>query len=328
MTAILIVGGAGFIGSHTAKVAAAAGLTPVVFDNLSSGHDWALRWGVFERGDLADQAAIVAAIRRHDVKAVIHFAGFIEVGESVRNPSKYLRGNLVNTLNLLDAMVETGVRDIVFSSTAAVYGVPAHVPIREDHPLVPVNPYGESKLAVERALAAYETAHGLRWAALRYFNAAGCDPDGQIGEAHAPESHLIPLAIAAALGQRGPLQVFGTDYPTPDGTAVRDYVHVLDLADAHLLALRHLAQDRGSFAANLGTGRGHSVSEVIAAIERLSGRPVPRTLAPRRAGDPPMLVADPTKASELLGWRPRHPDLDTIVSHAWAWHGKQPSRAS
>jgi len=328
MTAILIVGGAGFIGSHTAKPAAEAGLAPVVFDNLSSGHEWALRWGVFERGDLADQASIVAAIRRHDVKAVVQFAGFIEVGESVRNPSKYLRGNLVNTLNLLDAMVETGVRDIVFSSTAAVYGVPAHVPIREDHPLVPVNPYGESKLAVERALAAYETAHVLRWAALRYFNAAGCDPDGQIGEAQAPESHLIPLAIAAALGQRGPLQVFGTDYPTPDGTAVRDYVHVLDLADAHLLALRHLAQDRGSFAANLGTGRGHSVSEVIAAIERLSGRPVPRTLAPRRAGDPPMLVADPTKASELLGWRPRHPDLDTIVSHAWAWHGKQPSRAS
>ncbi len=328
MTAILIVGGAGFIGSHTAKVVAAAGLQPVVFDNLSSGHEWALRWGVFERGDLADQAAIVAAIRRHDVKAVMQFAGFIEVGESVRNPSKYLRGNLVNTLNLLDAMVETGVRDIVFSSTAAVYGVPAHVPIREDHPLLPVNPYGESKLGVERALAAYETAHGLRWAALRYFNAAGCDPDGQIGEAHDPESHLIPLAIAAALGQRGPLQVFGTDYPTPDGTAVRDYVHVLDLADAHLLALRHLNGDEGSFAANLGTGRGHSVSEVVASVERVSGREVPRTLAARRAGDPPRLVADPTKASELLGWRPRHPDLDTIVSHAWTWHLRRSSHTA
>jgi UDP-arabinose 4-epimerase len=323
MSSILIVGGAGFIGSHTAKVASEAGLQPVVFDNLSSGHEWALRWGKFERGDLADQASIVAAIRRHDVKAVMQFAGFIEVGESVRNPSKYLRGNLFNTLNLLDAMVETGMRDIVFSSTAAVYGVPVHVPIREDHPLLPVNPYGESKLGVERALAAYETAHGLRWAALRYFNAAGCDPQGLIGEAHGPESHLIPLAIAAALGQRGELQVFGNDYPTPDGTAVRDYVHVLDLADAHLLALRHLESGLGSFAANLGTGRGHSVSEVAASVERVSGRPVPRAIAPRRAGDPPVLVADPTKASELLGWRPRHAELDAMVAHAWAWHEKR-----
>jgi UDP-glucose-4-epimerase GalE len=319
MASILVVGGAGFIGSHTARAVAEAGLQPVVFDDLSSGHEWALRWGAFERGDLADRAAIVAAIRRHDVKAVMQFAGFIEVGESVRNPSKYFRGNLVNTLNLLDAMVETGVRDIVFSSTAAVYGVPVQVPIHEDHPLLPVNPYGESKLGVERALAAYETAHGLRWAALRYFNAAGGDPQGLIGEAHAPESHLIPLAIAAALGQRGPLQVFGNDYPTPDGTAVRDYVHVVDLADAHLLAVRHLERGLGSFAANLGTGRGHSVSEVVASIERVSGRPVPRAIAPRRAGDPPVLVADPTKASQLLGWRPRYPELDTMVSHAWAW---------
>ncbi|HXJ22481.1 MAG TPA: UDP-glucose 4-epimerase GalE [Polyangia bacterium] len=326
MSSILIVGGAGFIGSHTAKVAAEAGLTPVVFDNLSSGHEWALRWGVFERGDLADQASIAAAIRRHDVKAVMQFAGFIEVGESVRNPSKYLRGNLFNTLNLLDAMVETGVRDIVFSSTAAVYGVPVHVPIREDHPLSPINPYGESKLGVERTLAAYETAHGLRWAALRYFNAAGGDPEGLIGEAHGPESHLIPLAIAAALGARGPLQVFGNDYPTPDGTAVRDYVHVLDLADAHLLAVRHLQSGLGSFAANLGTGRGHSVAEVVASIERVSQRAVPRAIAPRRPGDPPVLVADPTKASELLGWRPRHHELDTMVSHAWAWQARRASQ--
>jgi UDP-arabinose 4-epimerase len=328
MSSILIAGGAGFIGSHTAKVVAEAGLQPVVFDNLSSGHEWALRWGVFERGDLADKASIVAAIRRHDVKAVMQFAGFIEVGESVRDPSKYLRGNLFNTLNLLDAMVETGVRDIVFSSTAAVYGVPVHVPIREDHPLLPINPYGESKLGVERALAAYETAHGLRWAALRYFNAAGGDPQGLIGEAHGPESHLIPLAMAAALGERGPLQIFGNDYPTPDGTAVRDYIHVLDLADAHLLAVSHLQRGLGSFAANLGTGRGRSVSEVVASIERVSHRAVPREIAPRRPGDPPVLVADPSRAIELLGWQPRNPDLDTMVSHAWAWHARRSARAA
>jgi UDP-arabinose 4-epimerase len=327
MSAILIVGGAGFIGSHTAKLVAQAGLKPVVFDNLSSGHEWALRWGEFERGDLADPQSIVAALRRHQVTAVVQFAGFIEVGESVRNPSKYFRGNFVNTLNLLDAMVETGVQDIVFSSTAAVYGVPERVPIQETHPLVPVNPYGESKLGIERALAGYGVAHGLRWAALRYFNAAGADPEGLIGEAHSPESHLIPLTIAAALGQRGPLQVFGDDYPTPDGTAVRDYVHVVDLADAHILALRHLERGLPSFAANLGTGRGHSVSEVIASVERVSGRPVPRTLAPRRPGDPAVLVADPTRASELLGWRPRYVDLDTTISHAYAWQLRRAASA-
>jgi len=328
MGSILIVGGAGFIGSHTAKVVAEAGLTPVVFDNLSSGHAWAVRWGAFEKGDLSDRASIVAAIRRHQVTAVMQFAAFIEVGESVRDPRKYFQNNLVNSLNLLDAMVETGVRDIVFSSTAAVYGAPIRVPLSEDHPLQPLSPYGDTKLAVERALAAYGRAYGLRWAALRYFNAAGCDPGGALGEAHQSESHLIPLAIAAALGDRGPLQLFGTDYPTPDGTAVRDYVHVLDLAAAHLLALRHLAADGDSFAANLGTGRGHSVAEVIASVERISGRTVPRTLAPRRAGDPPVLVADATRASQLLRWTPAHPELDTMVAHAWAWQSGRALRAA
>ena len=317
---ILIVGGAGFIGSHTAKLIAASGRKPVVFDNLSSGHRWALRWGVFEEGDLADRAAIDAVLERHDVEAVIDFAAHIEVGESVRNPRKYFRNNLVNTLNLLDAMVDKGVKQIVFSSTAAVYGDPIAVPIPEDHRLLPVNPYGESKLFVERTLRWYGEAYGLRWAALRYFNAAGADPGGEIGEDHAPESHLIPLAIKAALGQRGELQIFGTDYPTPDGTAVRDYIHVVDLAQAHLLALDHLAAEKGSFAANIGTGVGHSVREVLAAVEQVSGRPVPRREVGRRPGDAPALVADPGRVQQLLNFRPQYPDLLTIVEHAWNWH--------
>jgi UDP-glucose-4-epimerase GalE len=323
LSSILIVGGAGFIGSHTAKLVAAAGHTPVVFDNLSSGHRWALRWGVFEEGDLADRDAIDRVLARHDVEAVIDFAAHIEVGESVRNPRKYFRNNLVNTLNLLDAMVDKGVKQIVFSSTAAVYGDPLTVPIPEDHRLLPVNPYGESKLFVERTLRWYGEAYDLRWAVLRYFNAAGADPGGEIGEDHAPESHLIPLAIKAALGQRGELQIFGTDYPTPDGTAVRDYIHVVDLAQAHLLALGHLAAGKPSFAANVGTGAGHSVREVIAAVERVSHRTVPRREVGRRPGDAPSLVADPRLAQQLLNFRPQHPDLSTIVEHAWKWHASR-----
>jgi len=320
---ILIVGGAGFVGSHTAKLVAASGRTPVIFDNLSSGHRWALKWGAFEEGDLADRAAIDRVLARHQVEAVIDFAAHIEVGESVRNPRKYFRNNLVNTLNLLDAMVDRGIKDIVFSSTAAVYGDPLSVPIPEDHRLLPVNPYGESKLFVERTLRWYGEAYGLRWSALRYFNAAGADPEGEIGEDHSPESHLIPLAIRAALGQRGELQVFGTDYPTPDGTALRDYVHVVDLAGAHLLALAHLAAGKGSFAANIGVGQGHSVREVIDTVEKVSGRAVPRREAARRPGDAPALVADARRAADLLGFRPRYPDLPTIVEHAWKWHASR-----
>lgn len=316
---ILIVGGAGFIGSQTAKAVAAAGAEPVIFDDLSSGHRWALRWGTFVEGSLADPAAIDAVFKAHAITAVIQFAARIEVGESVRDPRKYFRNNLVCTLNLLDAMVANGVRDVVFSSTAAVYGTPVAVPIAEDHPLAPINPYGDTKFFVERVLKSYGEAYGLRWAALRYFNAAGADPDGELGEDHAPESHLIPLTIAAALGGK-PLSLFGTDYPTPDGTAVRDYIHVADLASAHLLALRHLAGGGESFAANVGTGRGHSVRAVIEAVERVSGLPVPRTEVARRAGDPPELVADARKLQTLLGWKPRYPELLTMVEHAWKWH--------
>jgi UDP-glucose-4-epimerase GalE len=323
-SSVLIAGGAGFIGSHTAKAVAAAGLEPVILDNLSSGHRWALRWGTFEEGDLGDRAALDRVLEKHPVKAVIQFAAHIEVGESVRDPSKYFRNNFTCTQNLLDAMLTHGVRDLVFSSTAAVYGTPVEVPMREDHPLAPLSPYGESKLFVERMLRWYGEAYGLRWAALRYFNAAGADPEGRIGEEHDPESHLIPLCIRAALG-RGQLSVFGTDYPTPDGTAVRDYVHVDDLAQAHLLALDHLGRGGHSFAANVGTGQGHSVREVIAAVERVSGRPVPRREVARRAGDAAVLVADPSRVRALLGWAPRHPELEAMVEHAWRWAASRPA---
>ncbi|HVU51424.1 MAG TPA: UDP-glucose 4-epimerase GalE [Polyangia bacterium] len=319
---VLIVGGAGFIGSQTAKHVAAAGLAPVIFDNLSSGHRWALRWGVFEEADLGDRAAIDAVLERHAIDAVIHLASFIQVGESVRAPQKYFRNNLASTLNLLDAMVARGVRDIVFSSSAAVYGMPVRVPLDEDHPIAPLSPYGDSKMFVERILRWYGDAYGMRWASLRYFNAAGADPDGELGEEHEAESHLIPLALGAALG--GPaLSVFGTDYPTPDGTAIRDYIHVADLADAHVLALRHLAAGGGSFAANVGTGVGHSVQEVITAVERVTRRRVERREVARRAGDSPELVADAKKIRALLGWSPRFAELETMVEHAHRWRSSR-----
>ncbi len=239
---VLIVGGAGYIGSQTAKAVAAAGLEPIVFDNLVYGHEWAVKWGPLVRGDLADRALLVDVMKRHSVDAVIHFAAYAYVGESVTNPRKYFGNNVVGTLNLLDAMLDAGVRDVVFSSTCATYGEPQKVPISEDHPQNPVNPYGETKLAVEKMLHWYAQAYGLRYAALRYFNAAGADPDGQLGEDHDPETHLIPLAIDAAVLSSAELQIFGTDYPTPDGTAIRDYIHVVDLADAHLRALAKLRQ--------------------------------------------------------------------------------------
>lgn len=320
---ILIVGGAGYIGSHTAKLIAQAGEQPVVFDNLVYGHRQAVKWGPFIEGDLADQALIDRVLREHAVTAVIHFAAYTYVGESVTNPRKYFRNNVVNALNLLDAMVDRGVRDIVFSSTAATYGDPIEDPISERHPQLPINPYGESKLTVEKILKWYAGAYGLRYAALRYFNAAGADPDGEIGEDHTPESHLIPLAIEAAMGRRPMLELYGTDYPTPDGTAVRDYIHVTDLAEAHRLALAVLRAGTPALHLNLGTGRGHSVREVIAAVGRAAGRPVPFREVARRAGDPPSLVADPRQAKELLRWTPRYPDIDTIAAHAVRWHSRK-----
>ena len=315
---ILIVGGAGYIGSQTAKRVAQAGLKPVVFDNLVYGHRWAVKWGPLIEGDLADGAQIRRVLEEHQITAVVHFAAYAYVGESVTHPRKYFRNNLVGTVNLLDAMLDAGVRDIVFSSTCATYGDPVRVPIDETHPQSPVNPYGETKLAVERVLHWYQRAYPLRFAALRYFNAAGADPEGELGEDHAPETHLIPLAIEAARGGT-PLNIFGTDYPTPDGTAIRDYIHVQDLADAHVAALDKLRNGATSLFVNLGTGRGHSVREVIAAVEKVSGKKVPAKESGRRAGDPPALVADARRAAEVLGWKPRLADIETIVEHAWRW---------
>jgi UDP-glucose-4-epimerase GalE len=322
---ILIVGGAGYIGSQTAKRVAQAGLAPVVFDNLVHGHEWAVKWGPLVVGDLADGALIRRVLAEHQVTAVVHFAAYAYVGESVVHPRKYFRNNVAGTLNLLDAMLDAGVRDIVFSSSCATYGVPRRVPIAEDHPQAPVNPYGETKLAVERVLQWYQRAYPLRFAALRYFNAAGADPDGEVGEDHDPETHLIPLAIEAALGGN-PLQIYGTDYPTPDGTAIRDYIHVQDLADAHVAALERLQGGTRDLFVNLGTGRGHSVREVIAAVERASGKKVPARESDRRAGDPPELVADARLAGDVLGWKPRIPNIETIVEHAWRWRTRR-SRA-
>lgn len=324
---VLVTGGAGYIGSHACKALAAAGYLPVTLDSFVTGHRWAVRWGPLEMADLADRVRLECVLREYAVEAVIHFAAFAYVGESMSDPGKYFRNNVVNTLNLLDAMRAAQVGRIVFSSTCATYGVPTALPIAEDTAQRPLNPYGESKLFVERALHWHAQAHDLRWVALRYFNAAGADPEGEIGEAHDPETHLVPLAIESALGARAELQVMGTDYSTPDGTAIRDYVHVSDLADAHVRALQWLENGGGCCALNLGTGRGHSVREVIATVERVSGRRVAARNAPRRPGDPPELVALPSRAWGQLGWRPARSGLESIVRTAHAWHEKQASAA-
>ena len=323
MTAILVTGGAGYVGSHACKALAAAGLRPVVFDNLSTGHRQAVRWGPFERGDLADIEAIRRALRRHRIEAVIHFAASSNVGESMRDPGLYYRNNLTGTINLLEAMVDCGVHRLVLSSTCATYGMPVKLPLDETHPQNPVNPYGETKLAIERALQWWDRVHGLRSLALRYFNAAGADPEGETGELHDPETHLIPIAIDVGLGHRPLLDIYGTDYPTLDGTAVRDYVHVADLADAHLAGLRYLQGGGISTALNLGTGVGYSVRQVLRAVEAEAGRGLPVRESERRAGDPPELVADPRRAFAVLGWKPTRSELDFIVATAWAWHSRQ-----
>ncbi len=320
---VLVTGGAGYIGGHACKILARTGYEPVVFDNLSRGHREAVRWGPLVEGDLADRERLIMALETHRVAAVMHFAAYAYVGESVTDPALYYRNNLGGTLSLLDAMRETGVDKIVFSSTCATYGIPDSIPIRESAPQLPVNPYGETKLAIERALRWYGEAYGLRSVSLRYFNAAGADPEGQIGERHEPETHLVPLVLQAALGQRAHIDVYGTDYPTADGSAIRDYVHVEDLAQAHLRALEHLSAGHQSAAFNLGTGRGHSVREVIAAAEAVSGRTVPRNDAARRPGDPAVLVADSSLAAEQLGWHAQCSDLHTIIRTALAWHERR-----
>ena len=317
--AILVTGGAGYVGSHACKALANAGYRPIVYDNLSRGHREAVRWGPLVEGDLHDTARLAGVLRDHGVTAVMHFAAFAYVGESVTEPETYYRNNVGGTLALLEAMRRAAVNTIVFSSTCAVYGIPERLPIVETTPKGPLNAYGETKLAIERALHWYAGAYGLRFAALRYFNAAGADPDGEIGEDHNPETHLIPRVLRAAVSSGDPVEVYGTDYPTADGTAIRDYIHVTDLADAHVRAVEYLAAGRENGAMNLGTGQGCSVREVIAGVERISARAVPFRERARRAGDPPELVADPALARARLQWQPRHSDLDTIIRTALAW---------
>ena len=316
---VLVTGGAGYIGSHTAKALAAAGYLPVTLDNLSRGFRDAVRWGPLEIGDVGDRGFLAAMFAKHRPSAVLHFAAFAYVGESVGEPGLYYRNNVGGSLALIEAAAAAGVSRFVFSSTCATYGMAERMPITEETPQHPANPYGASKLMVERILADFSTAHGLRSMSLRYFNAAGADPVGEIGENHDPETHLIPLAIYAALGLGSPLRIFGTDWPTPDGTCIRDYIHVSDLADAHVKALAYLEGGGETGAANLGTGTGFSVREIVAAVARAAGRPVPAEETGRRAGDVAALVADAGRAASLLGWQPRHSDLDSIVTSAVAW---------
>jgi len=315
----LVTGGAGYIGSHTCKMLARAGHTPIVFDNLSTGHADAVKWGPLCVGDLLDAGALDAAFETHQPDIVIHFAALAYVRVPMQHPASYYRVNVGGTQSLLDAMRRHDVSRIVLSSSCATYGIPAVLPITEDTPQQPVNPYGFTKLITERMAADYERAYGVRWIALRYFNAAGADPEGELGERHDPETHAIPLAIGAALGTAPAFKVMGTDYPTPDGSAVRDYVHVNDLADAHLRAMAHLLKGGDSGAFNLATGRGTSVLELLDAVHAATGKPVNAMHAPRRAGDPPALWAQADKAQRVLGWKPQYTDIGPMVETAEKW---------
>jgi UDP-glucose 4-epimerase len=320
---ILVTGGAGYVGSHAVRLLQSRSHEVWVYDNLSRGHRAAVPAGRLITGDLADQPHLKRVLQANRIEAVMHFAAFALVGESVADPALYYGNNLVGTFHLLEAMRGAGVQKLVFSSTTATYGTPEKMPIAEVTPQLPINPYGFSKLAVERMLDDYSHAYGLSFAALRYFNAAGAAADGSIGEDHLPESHLIPIVLQVALGQRESIAIFGDDYPTPDGTCIRDYVHVEDLADAHLLSLERLGGGR-RLKLNLGTGRGYSVREVIDACRTITGHPIPTVLGPRRPGDPPELVADNTLVRETLGWSPKYATIESIVETAWRWHHGHP----
>lgn len=317
---ILVAGGAGYIGSHINKMLNQEGYQTVVFDNLVYGHRDAVKWGVLEVGDLADIDRLEEIFEKYDIDMVFHFAAYAYVGESVSNPSKYYNNNVVNTLHLLDVMLRHKVKKIIFSSTCATYGVPSEMPITENMQQKPINPYGVSKLMIERILSDYHKAYGLNYCCLRYFNAAGADPEGEIGESHDPETHLIPLVLAAAAGDRDCIKVFGTDYATGDGSCIRDYIHVTDLADAHIRVMNHLQSGGESVCVNLGNSVGHSVFEVIEAAKSITGEDIPVVMDARREGDPPVLIGSAVKAEELFGWKPKYGNIETIMEHAWNWY--------
>jgi UDP-glucose 4-epimerase len=323
---ILVTGGAGYIGSHAVLALRDAGYEVVILDNLVYGHrelvEKVLKVELIQ-GDTGDRALLDQLFKTREFAAVMHFAAYAYVGESVSQPAKYYRNNVVGTLTLLEAMCEAGIKNFVFSSTCATYGVPQQIPISENQPQQPINPYGMSKLMVEKILSDFEHAYGLRSVRFRYFNAAGADPQGRLGEDHEPETHIIPLVLLTAMGKRESISVFGTDYDTPDGTCIRDYIHVTDLAQAHILGLDHLLKGGGSEVFNLGNGQGFSIQQVIEAARVVTGRPIPVTLADRRPGDPAILVGSGEKAKRLLGWQPQYADLETILEHAWQWHQKR-----
>jgi len=326
---VLVIGGAGYIGAHTCKALAAAGYKPVTFDNLSTGYEDFVKWGPLVKGEIADTAAIRQAIETHNIEAIIHFAALAFIGESVSHPQDYYETNVAGSLSVLKAMRQTGIDKIVFSSTCAVYGQPERIPVTEREAPASITPYGASKLMVEQIMRDFRSAYGLKFIALRYFNASGADPDAEIGELRDPETHIIPRAMMALQGYLDDFQVFGTDFPTPDGTAVRDYIHVTDLADAHVLALTSLLRGHEGGIFNLGAGRGYSVKQLLDEIARHTGRPLAPPSGPRRKGDAAFLFADASLAREVLGWQPKHSDLATIVSSAWRWHQKaHPKRRS
>jgi UDP-glucose-4-epimerase GalE len=325
MNKILILGGAGYIGSHMCKYLAKRGYTPVVLDNLIYGHREAVKWGPFVEGSMADPALLKQIFSDRDIAAVMHFAAFCYVGESVTEPAKYYQNNVAATLTLLQAMVEEKVNHFIFSSSCATYGEPVEIPMTEGHPRNPINPYGRTKLIVEQMLEDFNKAYGLKSTCLRYFNAAGADPEGELGEDHRPETHLIPLVLQTALGQRETINIFGGDYPTRDGTCIRDYIHIEDLAQAHLLALEKLLKGEPGDQYNLGNGDGHSVKQVIEVAREVSGRDIPARVIARRPGDPAVLISSSEKAFKKLGWKPQYPDLRTIIETAWNWHSAHPN---
>ncbi|MFC1858030.1 UDP-glucose 4-epimerase GalE [Thermodesulfobacteriota bacterium] len=319
---ILVVGGAGYIGSHMCKYLAKHDYQPIVLDNLVRGHREAVKWGSLIEGSIADSDLLREIFAQYQISAVMHFAAFAYVGESVESPALYYQNNVANTINLLEAMLENDVLNFIFSSSCAVYGEPQEIPIPEEHPLNPINPYGRGKLMVEKILEDFRAAYGLKYIALRYFNAAGADPEGELGEDHRPETHLIPLVLQTALGQRKVIHVFGDDYPTKDGTCIRDYIHIVDLAQAHLIAMERLFADLPGRIYNLGNGDGYSVKEVIQVARKITGKPIPAEVVGRRPGDPAVLVGSSERARKELGWKPQFRELEAIIETAWEWHQK------